>query len=64
MNKNQALVLERETFVAKNGKEMYNYFVRGVVHGREIKADFLAKDIQPLWLYDFEYRKRARNAGF
>ena len=38
--KNKALVLERETFVTKKGKEMYNYFVRGVAHGREIKADF------------------------
>jgi hypothetical protein len=23
---------------------MYGYFVRGEVHGREVKADFLAKD--------------------
>lgn len=42
--KNQILVLERETFVTKEGKQMYGYFVRGNAHGREIKADFLAKD--------------------
>ena len=53
--KNQALVLERETFVAKNGKEMYNYFVRGVVHGREVKADFLAKDLGGYELLDLMF---------
>ena len=42
--KNQTLVLEREAFVTKEGKQMYGYFVRGTAHGREIKADFLAKD--------------------
>ena len=43
----KALVLERETFVSKkgSGKEMYNYFVRGNVYGREVKADFKAKDL-------------------
>ena len=53
--KNQALVLERETFVAKNGKEMYNYFVRGVVHGREVRADFLAKDLGGYELLDLMF---------
>ena len=55
MNKNQALVLERETFVSKSGKEMYNYFVRGVVHGKEIKADFLAKDMGGYEFLDFMF---------
>lgn len=53
--KNQALVLERETFVAKSGKEMYNYFVRGVVHGRAVKADFLAKDLGGYELLDLMF---------
>ena len=53
--KNQALVLERETFVAKNGKEMYNYFVRGVVHDREVRADFLAKDLGGYELLDLMF---------
>ena len=53
--KNQALVLEREPFVAKNGKEMYSYFVRGVVHGREVKADFLAKDLGGYELLDLMF---------
>ena len=53
--KNQALVLERETFVSKKGKEMYNYFVSGVVHGRKIKADFVAKDMGGYEFLDFMY---------
>ena len=53
--KNQALVLERETFVSKKGKEMYNYFVRGDVHGRVIKADFLAKDMGGYELLDLMF---------
>lgn len=53
--KNQALVLERETFVSKKGKEMYNYFVRGNVHGRTIKADFLAKDMGGYELLDLMF---------
>lgn len=53
--KNQALVLERETFVSKKGKEMYNYFVRGNVHGRAIKADFLAKDMGGYELLDLMF---------
>lgn len=42
--KEKVLVLEREPFITKDGKEMYGYFVRGEVHGKSIKADFLAKD--------------------
>ena len=53
--KNKALVLEREPFVAKNGKEMYGYFVRGVVHGKEVKADFLAKDMGGYELLDLMF---------
>ena len=44
MKNEVTLVLERELFTAKDGREMYGYFVRGNAHGREIKADFLAKD--------------------
>ena len=44
MKKEVTLVLEREAFVTKDGKEMYGYFVRGEAAGRKIKADFLAKD--------------------
>ena len=53
--KNQALVLERETFVTKKGKEMYGYFVRGVVHGREVRAGFLAKDLGGYELLDLMF---------
>lgn len=53
--KNKALVLERETFITKKGKEMYNYFVRGVAHGREVKADFLAKDVGGYELLDLMF---------
>ena len=55
MKKNQELVLERETFVSKNGKQMYSYFVRGKVHGREVKADFLAKDLGGYELLDLMF---------
>lgn len=55
MKKNQELVLEREAFVSKNGKQMYSYFVRGKVHGREVKADFLAKDLGGYELLDLMF---------
>lgn len=39
------LVLEREKIKTKRDKrEIYIYFVRGNLHGREIRADFEAKD--------------------
>ena len=38
------LIVERETFKAKDKREMYGYFVRGKARGREIKVDFVAKD--------------------
>ncbi len=44
MKKETTFVLERAPFTTKEGKEMYGYFVRGTVHGKEYKADFLAKD--------------------
>ena len=44
MAKEAKFVLEREIFVTKDKREMYGYFVRGNVHGKDYKADFLAKD--------------------
>ena len=44
MKKEATFVLERAPFTTKEGKEMYGYFVRGNVHGKDYKADFLAKD--------------------
>lgn len=44
MKNEVTLVLERELFTAKDGREMYGYFVRGEVYGKERKADFTAKD--------------------
>ena len=38
------LIMERETFKAKDKREMYGYFVRGKARGRDIKVDFVAKD--------------------
>ena len=40
MKKEATFVLERAPFTTKEGKEMYGYFVRGTVHGKEYKADF------------------------
>lgn len=39
-----ALMVERETFTTKDGREMYGYFVRGEIRGRKVKVDFNAKD--------------------
>ena len=44
MRKEFTLKLERAPVTTKDGKEMYGYFVFGKAAGREIKADFLAKD--------------------
>lgn len=44
MTANGNLVLERETFKTKDKREMYGYFVSGKARGRDIKADFVAKD--------------------
>lgn len=43
-DKENVLYVERETFIAKDKREMYGYFVRGEVRGREVKVDFNAKD--------------------
>ena len=40
----KCLYVERETFTAKDKREMYGYFVRGKIRGREVKVDFNAKD--------------------
>ena len=42
--KEEFLYVERETFEAKDGREMYGYFVKGKVRGRDVKVDFVAKD--------------------
>lgn len=55
MTEQKVLVLERESFLAKSGKEMYSYFVRGKAHGRELRADFLAKDLGGYELLDFMF---------
>lgn len=38
------LMVERETYEAKNNKEYYGYFVRGQVRGREVRADLVPKN--------------------
>lgn len=39
------LIVEREKFVSKDGREMWGYVVKGVgVNGRETKVDFVAYD--------------------
>lgn len=38
------LVVERETFESKDGREMYGYYVAGKVRGRDVKVDLVAKD--------------------
>ena len=44
MKKETTFVLERAPFTTKEGKEMYGYFVRYNIYGKEYTADFLAKD--------------------
>lgn len=38
------LILERDSFKGKDGKDMFSYFIRGYALGREIRADFVASD--------------------
>ena len=38
------LIVEREKFTAKDGREMWGYAVKGKVNGRETKVDFNAYD--------------------
>lgn len=40
----KCLIVEREKFVAKDGREMWGYAVHGNVRGRETKVDFDAYD--------------------
>ena len=48
----QQLTLERETYTGRDGKEYYGYIVRGVLRGREVKADIVPKDIGGYELLD------------
>lgn len=44
-NETASFILEREKIKTKRDKrEIYIYFVRGMFHGREIRADFEARD--------------------
>ena len=38
------LVVEREKFTAKDGREMWGYAVHGNIRGRDVKVDFNAYD--------------------
>ena len=38
------LILERDSFKGKDGKDMFSYFIHGYALGREIKAGFVASD--------------------
>lgn len=38
------LILERDSFKSKDGKDMFSYFIHGYALGREIRADFVASD--------------------
>lgn len=42
--KPKRLIVEREKFIAKDGREMWGYAVHGNVRGRETKVDFNAYD--------------------
>lgn len=44
MKNETTFVLERAPFKTKDGREMFNYFVRYAILGKEYKADFEAKD--------------------
>lgn len=43
-DKPKRLIVEREKFVAKDGREMWGYAVHGNIRGRETKVDFNAYD--------------------
>lgn len=38
------LIVERKTFDTKDGREMWNYFIKGKVRGRDVQVDFVASD--------------------
>ena len=44
MKNETTFVLERAPFKTKDGREMFNYFVRYTILGKEYKADVEAKD--------------------
>ena len=48
----QQLTLERETYTGRDGNEYFGYIVRGVLRGREVKADIVPKDIGGYELLD------------
>lgn len=39
-----ALIVERKKFTAKDGREMFGYYVEGEVRGRKVVVDFSAAD--------------------
>lgn len=43
MAKNQAIMVERETF-EKDGKTYFSYFIKGQVRGREVKVAIIPPD--------------------
>ncbi len=38
------LILYREQFETKDGRELYNYILKGKFKGRDVKVDFIAHD--------------------
>lgn len=38
------LIVERNTFTTKDNREMWNYFIKGKVRGRDVQVDFVASD--------------------
>lgn len=43
-NEEKRLIVEREKFTAKDGREMWAYAVHGTLRGRETKVDLIAYD--------------------
>lgn len=40
----EKLLIERETYKGKDGKDYWSYFMRGKVRNRDVKVDFAARD--------------------
>lgn len=38
------LIVERKTFDTKDGRAMWNYFIKGKARGRDVQVDFIASD--------------------
>ena len=55
MKQETTFVLERAPFTNKDGREMYGYFVRYNIHGKEYRADFEAKDLGGYELLDLMF---------